>query len=181
MRHIPSQSWFHPRLKIGTSQIHGHGLFCSERIYGGELVMVWGGRIFSREDVLSGKAKRNSISGLCAGLYLGQAIGNPDNPDEFLNHSCDPNLWMRDEVTLIARRSIAPGAEITADYALWEFDDDWMLKPCACGSPLCRRVITGGDWRSKEIQRRYKGHFLPWINQQILALKGLPETARSTI
>jgi uncharacterized protein len=181
MRYIPSQSWFHPQLEIGCSRIHGHGLFCAEPIQAGEVVMVWGGRIFSREDVLSGKAKRNSISGLSAGLYLGQAIGDPDNPDEFLNHSCDPNLWMIDEITLVARRPIAVGSEITADYALWEFDDDWILKPCACGTFLCRKVITGRDWRSKEVQKRYKDHFLPWINQQILALKGLPESALSAI
>lgn len=36
-----------------------------------------------------------------------------------LNHACDSNLWMADEVTLIARRHIVSGEELTVDYALF--------------------------------------------------------------
>ena len=32
-----------------------------------------------------------------------------------LNHACDSNLWMADDVTLIARRNIAAGEELTAE------------------------------------------------------------------
>ena len=35
--------------------------------------------------------------------------------DEYLNHSCDANAWLEDEVTLTARRDIAAGEEITLD------------------------------------------------------------------
>ncbi len=35
-----------------------------------------------------------------------------------LNHSCDSNLWMADEATVVARRDIAAGEELTLDYAL---------------------------------------------------------------
>ncbi len=133
--------------------------------------MVWGGRLFNRDEIRSGKAKPNSVSGFCEGLYLGQEIGDPDMPDQFLNHSCDPNLWMTDEVTLVARRNIKPGDEITADYAMWEIDSDWRMdNVCNCGALLCRGMITGEDWRLKEIQMRYAGHFLPLINKRIVAI-----------
>jgi SET domain-containing protein len=33
------------------------------------------------------------------------------------NHSCDPNLWHADVVTITARRDIAAGEELTIDYA----------------------------------------------------------------
>lgn len=39
--------------------------------------------------------------------------------DYFVNHSCDPVVWMRDDVTVVARRAIASGEEITGDYAVW--------------------------------------------------------------
>ena len=41
----------------------------------------------------------------------------------YTNHSCDPNVWMQDEVTLAARRDIAIGEELTIDYAMIEGDE----------------------------------------------------------
>jgi hypothetical protein len=91
-----------------------------------------------------------------------------DVAEEYLNHSCDPNVWLDDEVTLSARRTIAPGEELTSDYALWELNEDhvspWL---CRCGSRLCRGRFTGQDWRSPELQRRYAGHFHPTIEARI--------------
>jgi SET domain-containing protein len=85
-----------------------------------------------------------------------------------LNHSCDSNLWMADEVTLVARRDIAAGEELTVDYALHTADPDWELDgPCNCGSALCRGTVRGSDWRLAEIQERYRGHFSPFINERI--------------
>ena len=84
-----------------------------------------------------------------------------------MNHSCDPNIWMSDAFTLSARRRIEPGEELTADYALWLYDVDWVLDPCRCGSPLCRGRVTGRDWQLPELQVRYAGHFTPFINRLI--------------
>jgi len=38
---------------------------------------------------------------------------------------------------------------------------------CRCGSPLCRGVITGDDWRRTDLQARYRGHFSPFIDARI--------------
>jgi hypothetical protein len=38
---------------------------------------------------------------------------------------------------------------------------------CNCGSSLCRRTITGLDWQLPELQRRYQGHWAPFITKQI--------------
>ena len=37
-------------------------------------------------------------------------------PTFFQNHSCDPTTWWVDDITLVARRDILPGEEITYDY-----------------------------------------------------------------
>ena len=90
--------------------------------------------------------------------------------EHFLNHSCEPNVWMTDEVTLVARHGIAPGEELTADYALWESDPGWVSPfRCRCGASTCRGVITGRDWQSRELQQRYGGHFHPKLRARMAA------------
>jgi hypothetical protein len=99
------------------------------------------------------------------GLHIADLYGTLEVP---LNHSCDSSLWMADEVTMVARRDIAPGEEVTVDYSLQTVQSVPLLEgPCRCGSPLCRHTITGDDWRLSELQARYKGHLSPFIEARI--------------
>jgi SET domain-containing protein len=162
------EAWIDPHIEVRPSPIQGRGMFTTAPIRAGEVVIVWGGELFTGEDVQAGKARQDSVAAIGEDLYLADPVDAPDCPDYFLNHSCDPNVWMQDAVTLIARRDIAPGEELTADYALWEVDEDWTLpEKCRCGSPLCRTIITGGDWQLTTLQQRYAGHFSPLLNQRI--------------
>ena len=67
-------------------------------------------------------------------------------------------------------RDIAVGEEVCYDYAMSdgshydEFD-------CGCGSPNCRRQITGDDWRSPVLQSKYHGWFSPYLQRRIDQLK----------
>jgi uncharacterized protein len=75
---------------------------------------------------------------------------------------------MKDEATLMARRNIETAEEITADYMMWEADEEFVAAwRCNCGSPLCRGKVTGRDWKVVELQERYKGHFSPFLNERI--------------
>ncbi len=142
-------------------------MFAVRAIAKGEVVLKWGGTVYSKAEIKAGKAKPGTISVLAEGLYLADPPDTTTAVDYHINHSCDPNLWMRDEITLTARCDIAPGEELTVDYALWECDPSWSLDPCRCGSPLCRHRITGDDWRRADLQARYVGHFVPYINCMI--------------
>ena len=42
---------------------------------------------------------------------------------------------------------------------------------CACGTSLCRGRVTGEDWRNPELWERYAGHFSPYLERRIKALK----------
>jgi hypothetical protein len=42
---------------------------------------------------------------------------------------------------------------------------------CSCGAPQCRGLITGDDWRSPAVQRRYAG-FFRYIDARIAMLRG---------
>jgi hypothetical protein len=67
------------------------------------------------------------------------------------NHSCDPNLWWTDPYTLAARRDIAPGDEITNDYATSTGAAGFTMS-CRCGTAMCRGIVTGEDWRRDDLQ-----------------------------
>jgi hypothetical protein len=69
---------------------------------------------------------------------------------------------MEGPVTLVARRDIRPVNEITINYALFEASEEFV-----CDSFVCRKQITGRDWRLPELQQRYAGHWLPLIERRI--------------
>ena len=93
------------------SPIAGRGLFACQPIQAGEVVVVWGGTVFTRADILAGKADPETIAVLEDGLYLADPVGALPVEEYSLNHSCDSNLWMQDAITLAARRAISPGEE----------------------------------------------------------------------
>jgi hypothetical protein len=80
-------------------------------------------------------------------------------------------LWLQDEVTIVARRTIASVEELTLDYALETVESDWQLdQPCQCRTAACRHTIRGTDWQLPDVQQRYHGHFAPFINERIRKL-----------
>jgi uncharacterized protein len=177
LKYYPPHEWVDPRIEIRLSGIAGHGMFAVGTIHAKETVIVWGGWVCTGADVDAGLVAPRSTVYIDEDTYLGARVGEydreRDDRGDFINHSCDPNVWLADENTLVARRHIAAGEELTMDYALFEGDEE-DVKPweCRCDSPLCRRRITGRDWRLPELQERYEGHFSPFINRRIARLRG---------
>jgi SET domain-containing protein len=166
---ILPETWFDPRLELRDSPIHGRGLFATALIRTGETVMIWGGTLYTAQqlqDIRDGKLQvaEFSYSFIEEGILL---AGPVDGLDYFINHACDPNIWMEGRVHVVARRDIQPGEELRGDYAVWECETGYLLEPCNCGSAQCRGRITGNDWMLPELQARYAGHFLTFIAQRI--------------
>src|SRR4029453_6051817 len=134
-KYLPAD-WFHPSLTLRRSPIHGQGLFATESISAGEVVMIWGGVPYTESDLSAGKVPSGkwSYSMIDEGLFL---FAPRDAWSYFVNHSCDPNVWMADEVTVVARHTIQPDEEICGDYAVWESKPAYNVDPCRCGSSLC--------------------------------------------
>jgi len=159
----PAETWLDPRLATDPSAIHGTGLFATAPIRRGETVMVWGGTVWTRIQLDAGEVPPCSFSFIDDDVLL---AGPADGLDYFVNHSCDPSVWMADEVTVVARHDIEAGGEITGDYALWEAEDSYLVQSCTCRAETCRGVIRGTDWQLPELQERYSGHFLPYIERR---------------
>ncbi|PSM32004.1 SET domain-containing protein-lysine N-methyltransferase [Haliangium sp. UPWRP_2] len=166
----PSVSWLDSRLVVKKSPIAQSGIFATENIKQGEVLIRWGGEVFTIQEVLDGATDDDTACQIDDEHYIAFAKGHGQDADDFMNHSCDPNTWMEDEVTISARRDIQAGEEITADYALWVAEDAEVLIPnCQCKTGLCRQRIMGDDWKLKSVQDRFRGHFPPYLERRISA------------
>lgn len=111
-------------------------------------------------------------------LLIGRVpLDEPEEPGEFVNHSCDPNCGMRDQLAIVTRRRVRAGEAITIDYAMC-MTSSVLDMECRCGTRLCRGRIRGGDWRRGELQRRYRGCFVAYIERKIRASRAAGRTTQ---
>jgi hypothetical protein len=83
----------------------------------------------------------------------------------FSNHSCDPNIGVQGQIIFVAMRDIDAGEELTHDWATT--DDDAYEMECKCGARSCRKVVTGQDWRRKDLQEKYRDYISWYLRQKI--------------
>lgn len=80
-----------------------------------------------------------------------------DEPARLVNHSCDPNLGIRDNefgaFDFIALRAIADREELTWDYATSEYHSI-AVPECHCGTAVCRRTIPGYKYLTRTQRSR---------------------------
>jgi len=126
------------------------GLFTSQYIRSGVQVIRFGGFLHPRRLRFNyERLAKGSIVGLSEDVLLAEAPSSELDHSDFINHCCDPNLGMTDAVTLELRRDVEAGEELTADYAYWEVDTDYIMeRECQCAASNCRVRITGRDWQS---------------------------------
>lgn len=153
---VLSECWLSPAAEVRVSPIEGHGLFAVRDIPAGEPVMRLGGQIIDDAALAS---LTPPYSSLCVGEGAHILI-DPAHPVRYGNHCCDPNLWHEDATTVVARRPISEGEELTIDYATHTISPQWSMH-CRCGSSQCRGTVSGEDWRQPDLQARYGSHWTP--------------------
>jgi SET domain-containing protein len=160
-------SYISPKAVVRASPIHGRGLFAVGEFLTGEIVCVKGGYIFTRA-TLSQIAPELGPAEIQIedDLLIGPRHAHEREPAMlFSNHSCDPNIGIQGQIVFVALRPIAPGEELTHDWATT--DDDEYSMTCQCGAACCRRTVTGQDWRNKDLQRKYRGMFSWYLQRRI--------------
>jgi hypothetical protein len=153
-------------VKGQASDIQGRGLFATAPISTDEVVAIKGGHIVDTDTLHTLSARlQNSEVQIADGFHL---VALQDDEYEpvmlFINHSCEPNVGFAGNVVLVAMRDVAAGEELTTDYAL--FDDSDSELACRCGAAACRGVITGRDWRRRDLQRKYGGYFSAFLRDR---------------
>jgi SET domain-containing protein len=166
-------SWFNPKTEKRTSAIQGRGLFARDAITAGEIVAVKGGSIMDRATLAGVRAEISPAEiQIEDNLYVApRTAAEVEASMLHLNHSCDPNVGVRGQITFVAMRDVSPGSELTIDYAMIDGDRTERMQ-CSCGAGECRRVITGNDWRLPELRRRYLGYFSRYLADRIAANGG---------
>ncbi|KKR31810.1 MAG: Nuclear protein SET [Parcubacteria group bacterium GW2011_GWF2_39_8b] len=137
-----------------TSKIDRIGLFAGENIKKDEVIQHIKGEIKLF-------VPRNKKESLTYPDWIG--IGkhrwiDPQYPNEYLNHSCNPNSSIKGKVTMVALKNIKEGEEITIDYSIIEGDDMWKMK-CNCGEKNCRKIIRSIQYLPTRTFKKY----LPYI------------------
>src|SRR4029450_9034443 len=161
-------SYLSPKTEVRQSKIHGRRLFAIADIAKNEIVAVKGGHI------VDGKTLREKITPRLGPVEIqidDDLFIAPVTDEErdvsmlYLNHSCNPNLGVRGEITFVAMRDIRSSEELTHDWATTD-DDEYSIE-CKCGAPNCRKILTGKDWQRPELQRRYRGYFSAHLARQV--------------
>ena len=164
---MPNLSYISPKAVVRESPIQGRGLFALEAIKRAEIVCIKGGHIFDRQTLRQVQESLGPAEiQIAEDLFIG-----PLSADEregsmiFSNHSCDPNIGVQGQIIFVAMRYIEAGEELTHDWATT--DDDSYEMECNCGAASCRKVITGQDWRRKDLQEKYRDYMSWYLQQKI--------------
>ena len=124
---------------VKKSGVEGKGVFAARDLKSGETVLDWhSAKKLSDEDLKKLPMKKKKYAALCNMMWVLQS-----SPAKYVNHSCDPNTFVRDFCD-IALRNIKKGEEITSDYSKVPSPD--MKMKCNCGSKNCRGIITSRDF-----------------------------------
>lgn len=78
----------------------------------------------------------------------------------YINHSCEPNVYILGKRTVVALKDIAPNTEIVMDYSLSEADKTWSIA-CLCKSKECRGTVRSIGYLPKKIFSKYN----PYISK----------------
>ena len=167
-------SYISPKAVKGRpSGIAGRGLLAVEPIARDEVVAIKGGHIVDTAALHRLPERlQNSEVQIADGFHLVALEEAEYEPVMlFINHSCEPNVGFAGNTVLAAMRDIAPGEELTTDYAM--FDDYDGTMECGCGMASCRGVISGQDWRRADLQRKYGRYFSSYLLRRFAGRAGL--------
>lgn len=131
-------------LRTAKSAIAGTGAFATTAIPARRKLGNMAGEIISRSEA------RRRVKAQPAGALLMVEFDHEPialdasvnrNTLSYINHSCNPNTYMRRayrKVEFYSLRPIKKGEELTCDYG--ETHHNGQL-PCACGATNCRRYL----------------------------------------
>lgn len=163
--------WVDERLVVRNSPIEGHGLFVNDVVSAGTVVIRLGGRLVNSTEL---EALITGADADPAAPYVdtitfeedAHLVLPPETIVHYGNHSCDPTLWHVGPRLLATRRDLRSGEEATIDYGTQSGAKGFVMA-CRCRSEQCRGQILSEDWRLPELQERYRGHWVPALQQRI--------------
>ena len=162
-----------PTAPVRPSPVAGSGLFTTVDLPAGTVVSRLGGRLVSTIELA---AVMSSTDAYVDSIVVDEdchLLLTPGSKNRFGNHGCDPNLGWVDEYSLAAMVDVLAGRELLTDYAMSTADPDYVLR-CHCESYRCRQMVAGDDWRIPQLQVRYRGWWVPYVQTLVDRLSAIP-------
>ena len=131
-----------PGIRVGASKIDGRGCFATAHFKKGRKIVELVGERVSRVEAARRMRGKRRLHICAIDSYWGIDSSRGGNGSQFVNHSCQPNTFVRivkGHVNIFALRDISPGEELTLDYVESYHPD---TKGCRCGAPGCRGTIN---------------------------------------
>jgi uncharacterized protein len=127
----------------------GLGIVARRRFGTGQHILQFSGNLIheSKLVALGDDAHYALQVGTCEFLDL-------DLPGRLVNHSCEPNAALKDDLQLVAIRNIAIEEEIAYDYSTTLLNDDWSMV-CLCANPLCRKIVSSFETLPSDLRDEY--------------------------
>ena len=167
---------------ISPSLIHGLGVFAARGFASGESILaIDDSRVVDEQHPLRDEC--GECEQYCDYLAGGKIV-LLQSPERYLNHSCQPNAYIKTvagQRHLLSLIPIRAGQEITIDYSLnCHGGESWQ---CACGNPDCRQVISGSFFElPHQLQTRYLTLLDKWFieehSQKVALLRPQAEDPR---
>ncbi|MDD3647684.1 MAG: SET domain-containing protein-lysine N-methyltransferase [Candidatus Dojkabacteria bacterium] len=154
-----------PKIVVGKSKISGKGLIAKEFIKKDELVWELDRteRKLTKKELLKLPKNVQDLAYQQNDKFIVVTDGS-----EYINHSCDPNVWWEGDEKFVARKDIHPGEEVTYDYATSDIDPEGLPGfKCNCGVKNCREFVRWDNILGKRLQNIYKNHLPSWVLQFI--------------
>ena len=167
----PAEISVDDRVTVSRSTIEGAGLFATDDVAAGTILIRLAGRLVSSTEldeliaVSNADARAPYVDSITV-YEDAHLVLPPHSVVHFGNHGCDPNLWHVGPYEIAARRDIRAREELTIDYGTSSGAIGFSMT-CRCGSPLCRGEVSSDDWRRRDLQDRYRGHWVPALQDRI--------------
>jgi SET domain-containing protein len=131
-----------PGIRVGASKIDGKGCFATAFFPKGRKIAELTGERVSRVEAARRMRGRERLHICAIDSYWGIDGSRGGNGTQYVNHSCQPNTYMKiiyGHILFYALRDIHPGEELTLDYVESYHPD---TKRCRCKAPGCRGTIN---------------------------------------
>ncbi|MBZ5593769.1 MAG: SET domain-containing protein-lysine N-methyltransferase [Acidobacteriia bacterium] len=151
-------------VEVRSSEIDGQGVFAKRAFRSGEAILeIDDSRVVDDLHPLTA----DDLARHCDYLAGAKVVLMP-SPERHINHSCDPNTFVRTVAGIrlvTALREIAAHEEITYDYCInGSGDTVWA---CRCGAFRCRHEIHSDFFHLPvELQREYLPLLDTWFREE---------------
>ncbi|MBL7731204.1 MAG: SET domain-containing protein-lysine N-methyltransferase [Chitinophagaceae bacterium] len=150
-RTISNHEMAEVRQKISNGQ---NALFALRSFQPGEVIATFSAGTISAEPTY-----------LTVQLGIGKHITLQPEFLQYINHSCDPNVFFNTTtMELVALKPLLPEEELTFFYPSTEWEMTQSFQ-CYCGAACCLGDIKGAAYLSKEAVSQYR--FTDFIQQQL--------------